>query len=36
MPSSLLGHIMLSVEDAIATIEVYRNAEVDIDREQGK
>ncbi|KFY99349.1 hypothetical protein V500_01389 [Pseudogymnoascus sp. VKM F-4518 (FW-2643)] len=25
-----------SVEDAIATMEVYRNAEVDIDREQGK
>jgi len=25
-----------SVEDAIATMEVYRNAEVDIDQEQGK
>lgn len=25
-----------SVEDAVATMEVYRNAEVDIDREQGK
>jgi RNA exonuclease 4 len=25
-----------SVEDAVATMEVYRNAEVDIDREQRK
>jgi RNA exonuclease 4 len=25
-----------SVEDAVATMEVYRNAEVDIDREQGQ
>jgi RNA exonuclease 4 len=25
-----------SVEDAVATMEVYRNAEADIDREQGK
>jgi RNA exonuclease 4 len=24
-----------SVEDAVATMEVYRNAEVDIDQEQG-